>query len=164
VRIGPNTLSINTIAGLQAIYASRSANVQKSDWYRTIDASTGGFSTHSEIDTRRHAFRRRVLEHAFSDGALRSAETLVHRNVDLWCEYLGKGATESGTREGWTPPRNMNDWCVYLGYDVMGDWTFGQRFNCIESEEHRYVPHMMMESTKLVYLVSRTNDFNVSLS
>lgn len=150
VRIGPNVLSINTIAGLKEIYSSRNTNVQKSDWYRTIDALSGAFSTHSEIDVHKHAFRRRVLDHAFSDSALRSAEQFIHDNVSIWLKYLGNEAKQGE----WTAAKNMGHWCSYLGYDIMGDLTYGRRFNCIESEEHRHVTQMMLDSTKLVYVVS----------
>lgn len=72
------------LGSLKEIYGSRRANVQKADWYRTVDAPSGAFSTHSEIDRGKHAFRRRVLDHAFSDSALRSAEPFVRDNVRLW--------------------------------------------------------------------------------
>ena len=150
VRIAPNTLSINTISGLREIYGSRKSNVQKADWYRSIDAASGAFSTHSEIDRDKHAFRRRVLDHAFSDSAVRSVEPYIIANVRAWCKYLGDGSLKPGS---WNPAKNMSDWCTYLGYDIMGDLTFGKRFNCIESEEHRYVPGLMMASTKFIYVV-----------
>jgi cytochrome P450 len=145
VRLGPNTLSINTIGALEEIYASRKANVQKAEWYRTLDAGSGAFSTHSEIDRSKHAFRRRVLAHAFSDAAVRSAETLILENIDIWCKYLGEGE----------PVKNMGDWAKYLSYDIMGHLTFGTRFECIEKNEHRYVPGLMMRATEYVYVVRR---------
>ena len=138
---------MNTTGALEEIYASRKANVQKADWYRTIDAGSGAFSTHSEIDRGKHAFRRRVLGHAFSDAAVRSAETLILENVKIWCTYLGANAKE------WTPPKNMGDWANYLSYDIMGNLTFGTRFECIEKDEHRYVPGLMMRATEYVYVV-----------
>ena len=153
VRIAPNTLSINTAGALEEIYASRKANVQKADWYRTIDAGSGAFSTHSEIDRKKHAFRRRVLAHAFSDTALRSAETLILENVSIWCEYLGSSKDGEQAKE-WTLAKNMCDWANYLSYDIMGNLTFGTRFECIEKEKHRYVPGLMMRATKYVYVVS----------
>jgi len=139
---------------LKEIYASRKANVQKSDWYRTIDAGSGAFSTHSEIDKTKHAFRRRVLDYAFSDSALRSAETFILENVRIWCKYLGSPEEGGPVRAGeWTPAKNMTEWSNYLSYDIMGDLTFGKRFECVEREEHRYVPSLMMRATKFVYVV-----------
>jgi cytochrome P450 len=154
VRIGPNTLSINTIGALKEIYGSRKANVQKSDWYRTLDSGSGAFSTHSEIDKSKHAFRRRVLEHAFSESALRSVEPFVLENVRIWCNCLGSSEEAGPVRAGeWTPAKNMTEWSNYLSYDIMGDLTFGKKFECMKREEHRYVPGLMMRATEFVYVV-----------
>ena len=105
------------------------------------------------MDLNKHAFRRRILEHAFSEGALRSAEGFVHENVSHWLECLGEGASPGQ----WTSPKNVATWCTYLGFDIMGDLTFGRRFNCIGSDENRYVPKLMMDSGKLVNFVSSTS-------
>jgi len=154
VRIGPNALSINTIGALKEIYGSRKANVRKSDWYRTLDSGSGAFSTHSEIDKNKHAFRRRVLEHAFSDSALRSAESLILENVRIWCKHLGSSEEAGLVRAGeWTPAKNMTEWSNYLSYDIMGDLIFGKKFKYMEREEHRYVPGLMMRATEFVYVV-----------
>ncbi|KAK2763293.1 hypothetical protein FQN54_009929 [Arachnomyces sp. PD_36] len=150
VRIGPNEVSINTVAGLKGIYGSRKCNTQKSDWYNTVVVAARGPSTHSIVDRQRHAFRRRVLEHAFTEPALASAEVFIRENVQKWCKYLGDGASKVGE---WTPPKNMGDWCTYLGYDIMGNLMFGKQFHCMESEEHRYVPGVMMETTRTVYVL-----------
>lgn len=146
VRIAPNALSINTIAGLRAINGDRNANVKRGAWYLTIDYASEACSVHTEMDIHKHAFRRRVLEHAFSESALRSAERFVHENVARWLEYLGKGSP-SGQ---WTPAKNMAQWCTYLGFDVMGDLTFGRRFDCIGSDENRYIPKLMMDSGRVI--------------
>ena len=150
MRIGPNAVSINTISALREIYANRRANVCKSEWYRTIDAPSGAFSTHSEIDRTRHAFRSRVLDHAFSDAALRSAETFIVENVRAWCKVLGS----DGRYEGWSEPKNMSALSTWLNYDIMGDLVFGKRFNCIEGSSHRSVPEMMINSAAFIYPVS----------
>jgi cytochrome P450 len=139
---------------LKEIYGSRKANVQKSDWYRTLDSGSGAFSTHSEIDKDKHAFRRRVLEHAFSESALRSAEPLILENVRIWCKYLGSSEEDGPVRaEEWTPAKNMTEWANYLSYDIMGDLTFGKKFEYVKREEHRYVPGLMMRATEFVYVV-----------
>lgn len=150
VRIGPNRVSINTISALKEIYVSRKANVKKADWYLAIvAANSGASSTHSEIDREKHAFRRRVLDHAFSDSALRSAEPYVIQNIQTWCDYLSQGV-KAGE---WTPAKNMADLCTYLGYDIMGDLTFGKSFKTIESETNRYVPDLMLQGTGFVNIV-----------
>jgi hypothetical protein len=135
---------------LKDIYASRKANVQKAKWYLTIDAPSGAASTHSEINRSNHSFRRRVLEHAFSDSAIKSIEPFIVENVQIWIRCLGDGER---SEDGWTVPKNMNHWNTYLGYDIMGDLTFGKRFNCLGEVEHRFVPEMMAKGTKFIYKV-----------
>ena len=149
VRIGPNTLSFNTVTALKTIYGSRQANVQKADWYRTIDAGSKAFSVHSEIDKSKHAFRRRVIDQAFSDQALTDAESLIIENTQDWMDCL----CANSPKNGWSPSRNMNDWCNWLSFDMMGDMTFGRDFGCVVKGEHRFVPDVVLSATKFVYVV-----------
>jgi cytochrome P450 len=135
---------------LKEIYANRKANVKKTEWYKTIDSGTGAMSTHSEVNRERHAFRRRILDHAFSDSAIRSTETFIIDNIRTWCEHLAEGA-KAGE---WTPEKNMSDWCTYIAYDIMGDLVFGKHFNMMENDEHRFVPAMMMSALEFIYPVS----------
>jgi hypothetical protein len=137
---------------LNEIYASRKANVKKGGGlYITIQAATNGVSTHSETDHSKHAFRRRVLDNAFSDRALRTAEPFIHDNIKIWCMQLGAGDSDA---EGWTKAKNMSVWNSYLGYDIMGDLAFSKRFQCLEQEENRYIPPILVEGNGLVYSVS----------
>lgn len=153
VRIAPNSLSINTISALEEIYANRKANVKKTAWYTFAaaagDSGSGAQSTHTEIDRERHAFRRRVLNHAFSDSAIRSADTFVLANIRTWCKHLAQGAPPGE----WTREKNMDEWCTYLAYDIMGDLVFGKRFNVMENDEHRQVPAISMSALRFIYPV-----------
>lgn len=129
VRIAPDTLCINTAGALQEIYSNRRANVRKSDWYKTVDAPSGSFSTHSELDHGAHAKRRRVLEHAFSENALKSASGFVIDNVTQFLEHIGKKAKES---DEWSEPKLISDWTCFLYYDITGDLAFGESFHAME--------------------------------
>lgn len=136
---------------MKEIYANRKANVKKSPWYESLDSAAGALSTHAETNRERHAFKRRVLDHAFSDGAIRSAETFIVDNIRTWCVHLGQGA-EAGE---WTPEKSMSDWCTYVAYDIMGDLVFGKRFNVMGNDEHRFVPPMMMSALSFIYPVPK---------
>ncbi|KAL1954078.1 hypothetical protein VTO42DRAFT_1766 [Malbranchea cinnamomea] len=46
----------------------------------------------------------------------------------------------------------MNDWCAHLTWDIMGDFASGKRFNCIESDERRYVRGVVLDTLKSVYI------------
>ncbi|RMD40955.1 hypothetical protein DV735_g4163, partial [Chaetothyriales sp. CBS 134920] len=147
VRNSPNSLSFSRPSALRQIYGSRSINVRKSKFYELLDSGPGAATTHTEIDKEKHAARRRILSHAFSDAALRDVEVLVVENVRKLVGLIGGGGADSG----WTAPRNMSDWCNWLAYDIMGALVFDKTYNCLGSEEHRRMPVIMTEGTKFGY-------------
>jgi cytochrome P450 len=151
VRIAPNQLSFSTSTALRLIYQSGRQNnpLRKSPWYETIDAPSGAYSTHTEISRIKHAFRRRVLEHAFSDSALRSVEEFVIENVDVLCKVV---AEQHGGGE-WSKPLNMSEKFTWLAYDIMGDLVFGRKFDCLTATEHRFVPKLLLGSSAFIYAV-----------
>jgi cytochrome P450 len=142
VRFGPNSLSINSNTALKTIYGHRS-NVRKSQFYSVFPPTKDTFNTHSSIDKVAHARKRRVLSHAFSDGAIKSMEKYILGNVRSFCTGLGsksQSLVEKPASKGqWGPPQNMSDWCNYLTFDVMGDLCFGKAFEMLEHPENRHV-------------------------
>ncbi|RMZ79609.1 hypothetical protein DV737_g3312, partial [Chaetothyriales sp. CBS 132003] len=155
VRTSPNTLSFSRPRALRQIYGPRSINVRKSKFYEILDSGSGGSTTHTKIDKEKHAARRRILSHAFSDAALRDMEASVIENVRKFVNFIGPNDTAVNTSEGgakgWSEPRNMSDWCNWLAYDIMGALVFDKTYNCLESEEHRQMPVVMTEGTKFGY-------------
>ena len=152
VRIGPNKLSFSTDTALNTIYGPKKVNVRKSDFYKAIDGAAGegvAQSTFSESDKSKHAVRRRLLGHAFSDSAIRSSEQYILQNVTKCCSLLGP-------RQGdeWSEKRNMHVWATWLAYDIMGDLMFGKSFNCLEEDEYRHLPRSITDGTKFANWVS----------
>lgn len=123
--------------------------MKKSEFYLVLDSGAGTFTTHTEIDKEKHAAKRRVLSHAFSDSALRSAESFILENIVKWCNKIGP--TED--RE-WSEKRNIGDWSNWLGYDIMGELAFGQQFDCLNSEQYRHLPTALTEGAKFQYWFS----------
>lgn len=98
-------------------------------------------------------FPIRVLNHAFSEKALRSAEPFVLSNVDRWCEII---AGEIDETAGWSTSLNMADWVNYLVFDLLGDLCFGKSFDMKEKDsDTKHVPHLMAEFLSLMHPVSR---------
>ncbi|EGD99847.1 cytochrome P450 monooxygenase [Trichophyton tonsurans CBS 112818] len=90
VRTGPNKLSVNSASAMRQIY-HRNANAQKGDWYLTLYASASyAHNIHSETNKKKHSFRRRVMEYAFSDAATRSSEEFIIENIKILCDQLSK--------------------------------------------------------------------------
>ena len=144
---------------MKEIYTNRKGNVQKATWYGIIEASAGADSIHAEIDRGVHASHRRIVEHGFTEKALRAAETFLVANVNTLCDIIEKSpktATDSEEDKNgeWSQPFNFSQWSTYLNYDIMGDLVFGRRFNCMTSDEHRFVPGLIMNATIFIYTVS----------
>jgi hypothetical protein len=57
-------------------------------------------------------------------------------------------------KDRWSNKTNIATWANYLGFDILGDLCFGESFRTIESEENRYVTHLISQLTKTVYIVS----------
>lgn len=140
VRIGPNTLSINTNTALKQIYGFRS-NVRKADFYTAFPANKHTFNVHSSIDKMQHARKRRVLSHAFSDAAIKSLERYILANVRTACRLLGE-STAAGAqdekKQGWGTSWNVANWCNWMVFDIMGDLVFGKAFGMLESPANRF--------------------------
>jgi hypothetical protein len=147
-------LSVNTKEGLKAIYSSGKVNVQKGWYYEVLQAASKEWTTHSMIDRSAHAHRRRIMSHAFSDKAIRSAENFILQNVRTWTDVLGEPKPTGEKDDGWSRKRNMGLWSTYLNFDIMGDLAFGKTFSCMLSEANRWVPEIIVASSGFIYVVS----------
>ena len=147
VRFGPNSLSFNSNTALKEIYGYK-ANVRKADFYLAFWATKDAFSTHSAVDRTAHARKRRVLSHAFSDGAMRSMEKYILAQVRQFCANLGEksdvrqsgcfGGVLAEKSDEWTEPKNISDQANYLTFDIMGDLAFGKAFGMLERPDNRF--------------------------
>ena len=148
---------MNTPTGLKQIYNLK-ANVGKGDYYRVYpkspDVVTSWNTTSKDIHTR----KRRVMNTAFSDKAMRNAEPYVHSNVDRWCDLI---AENIDTNDGdWSESLNMADWTNYLVFDILGNLCFGRSFDLKESGGNglRHIPHLLTEFMTITHPVSSIPD------
>lgn len=100
VRIGPSSPSYDTDTALKQIHGTNAANVQKAKFYLTLDAVASALSTYAKIDRQKHAFRRNVPVHAFSDNAAKSAEDFTLQNKRTLCRALGPTEKDAWP-DGW---------------------------------------------------------------
>ena len=113
-----------------------------------VNHDYGTVSTHSAVDKDVHAFKRRVLGHAFSEQSLRNLEPLMIENIEKWLDALNLGATED--RKGGSAAKAMAPWAHYLTCDGLGSLCFGKAFGLLDSDEFRDVPALMV--TRGVFL------------
>lgn len=141
---------VNTPTANREIYGPK-ANFRKGDYYKAWPRNVNAINTWNAVDIEVHARKRRVLNNAFSDRALRSAEPFVQANTDRWCELIGQ-QTEEGT--GWSKSLNMADWTNYLVFDILGDLCFGKSFEMKEEgSDMRYVISLMQTFLEVMHPV-----------
>lgn len=147
VRYGADSISISTPSSLPIIHGPK-ANVKKGSWYKTLDISAGAPSVQMEINKQEHALRRRFLNPAFSEKALREAEKLIAVSAKKFSDGLAEGG-----EEGWSRPKNMNDWATYFGFDFVSDLGYGQSFGMLEKEENRWIPNVLKNASIFLYYI-----------
>jgi hypothetical protein len=109
-------------------------------------------STIHTVDKLIHARKRRVLNSAFSENALRSSEEFMIKHVDRWNELTWEGTAP----DTWSTPKNIALWVDYLVFDILGELCFGRSFETKEPGENNLkgIPHGMTMFLKFMYPVS----------
>lgn len=125
-RYRPDAVLINTPTAFRTIFGPK-GNVKKTeDYYRIWPRTTDHKSTWNVTDIPTHAQKRRVLNHAFSEKALRASEPFVHENVDRWLKLIDE------RRDNGNHVFNMATEMNHLVFDILGDLCFGKTFNMKE--------------------------------
>ena len=120
----------------------------KTGWVNTSVALVGSANIHSTSDKRRHAILRRIIGHAFSEQALKSAEVFVIERINEWCQRLDPG------KEGvWGQPRDMAVWSTLLTLDVLGELCFGSTFNAMQNQDLS-VTKLLINNARFSHFVS----------
>ena len=151
IRISPNALSFNTASALHSIYAPRSANVKKGEWYKTFDIAAGTYSSFTETDQEKHAVKRRWMNSAFSSESLKGNESRVIDIIERFCETL-----KSDRRDAWSKKWNVSEMSTYVGFDIMGALVFGSDFKSVQEEQNRPLANSVLPASMLMYWVCST--------
>jgi cytochrome P450 len=123
--------------------------VKKGSWYKTLDISAGAPSVQMEIHKPTHALRRRFLAPAFSQQALKDAESLITFSATKLSQNLSRGGEKD-----WSEPKNMNDWATYFGFDFISDLGYGKSFGMLDEEGgNRWIPSTLKSASIFLYYV-----------
>ncbi|OOF94194.1 hypothetical protein ASPCADRAFT_208737 [Aspergillus carbonarius ITEM 5010] len=138
VRYAPNQLLINTSIGLHDIYGF-GRNTQKSKLYSAMVHRAP--NTLTLIDKKAHGRKRRIISQGLSDAALRRYQPAILKHINELCTVL------VGSKPGdWSVPRNVAHYFNFLTFDIMSDVLFGEHYNMVTSDEHRYVVKAIEDS------------------
>ncbi|KAI4595388.1 hypothetical protein KJ359_007063 [Pestalotiopsis sp. 9143b] len=151
-RYRPNSVLINTPTAYRTLFGPQ-GNVKKALYYEVWPRNVEALTTWNSTTIATHARKRRVLNQAFSNEALKSIEPFVLSNADRWCELIASEADRGDG--GWSQSLNMADWVNWLVFDILGDLCFGKSFDMKEPKsELRYVPHLMAEFLVLMHPIA----------
>ncbi|MDI1491502.1 MAG: hypothetical protein OHK93_002711 [Ramalina farinacea] len=148
VRTAPNELSFIDPSAWPTIYGRKNRSQQP--FRKNYDSFN---ETRSQIrrslylaNEEDHARARKLLNLAFSPEALRAQEPLLQGHVH---ELLN--GIESETDVG---PVDLEKWFTYFAFDVVGETSFGEPFNCVKEPSHRAWPRMLSRARKIITGIS----------
>lgn len=126
VRYSPRDVSVITMEGWKKIYGHKNNAGKNFDKDRlTYSPTVSGHSHIINAKPNDHKRMRRLLSHAFSEGALRSQESVMKSYIDLFIEQMA-GKAKSGEAI------DIVQWYNFTTFDLIGDLAFGEPFGCLK--------------------------------
>lgn len=138
---------------MRDIYADRKANLIKTGWTDAALAVNPNANTHAMNDRELHARRRRLLQFAFSENALKGLEHFILDRVSAFCEYMGEPKSNSTHKDEWSKQQDVAKWSNNLTLDVLGELCFGKSFEAMEAGGSM-VSELLISATKINASVS----------
>ncbi|KAF6235303.1 hypothetical protein HO173_006498 [Letharia columbiana] len=127
VRTAPGELSYISVEALKTIYGHR----QPGEGFRKNPAffqpATNGVHSILTSEGDAHSRVRRTLLPAFSDKALSEQQDILQHFTGQLIEKLGDRVKDTGSK-----PVDLFEWYIWTTFDLIGDLSFGEPFNCLE--------------------------------
>ena len=144
-------MTFSSLSALQTIHA-KDANVFKGDeFYGLLDGGVeAGRIVQMTAENEAHAARRRVLDKAMPtrENAFREINILAQRFVAV---AAGQMKSSEAERKGWGKPVDTSVVATWYTFDVISVMAFGESLGMLQSEEHRWVPGCLKETSIFLY-------------
>ena len=128
VRTAPGELSYISLDALKTIYGHR----QPGEGFRKNPAffqpATNGVHSILTSEGEAHSRVRRTLLPAFSDKALSDQHDILQNFTGLLIRRLRERVEMSGSETV-----DLFEWYIWTTFDLIGDLSFGEPFNCLET-------------------------------
>ncbi|KAL4746663.1 hypothetical protein BDW72DRAFT_207141 [Aspergillus terricola var. indicus] len=157
-RVSPNELSFASVESWKAIYGppvGGRSHLIKGEFY---DIYGAGFKTGcigSERDPKVHAQKKKNLTPAFSMKALQAQESIVQECINEFVAKLGPLSQKTGKG------LNVVEWYEMIAFDILGEMAFGERFGCIEREEHHFWIDLILKHLLEITLVDNLRRYQL---
>ena len=148
VRTSPDELSFIGPAAWKDLYGLRPGhpNIQKDP---ILHVGVEGIIFCNDAD---HSRQRRAMSHAFSEKALREQEHLLKSHINILIDHCRAQAKNESKV-------NLSDWFKYLTFDIIGDLSFGESFDCLKNSDYHPYISCMMGALKFIAFQSATMRF-----
>ncbi|KAK7981327.1 cytochrome P450 [Apiospora saccharicola] len=133
----PNRLLFNSPSAFKAIYQNDD-RITKSFTYELLTRN-GVYSVFNTLDRKMHAYKRKIVGHAFSQRSIRSFEPALLSQVDIYLEQL-LALSSSQQQQQFV---NMTEKLGRLAADIIGQLALGYDLATQTSEENRFLPRSM---------------------
>jgi cytochrome P450 len=131
VRIAPNELSYADGAAWRDIYGNRPGHKpfpRNPTWFKK--RYPGEPHSIMGFDEEVHARTRRAFANSFSEKSLRDQAPVIESYLDMFMSQMK--APTSGRQ--WKEKNvDLNMWFNYLTFDISGDLSFGESFDCLKA-------------------------------
>lgn len=124
---------------LPAIYQNDD-RITKSFTYELLTRN-GVYSVFNTLDRKMHAYKRKIVSHAFSQRSIRSFEPALLSQVGIYLEQLQLLGSSSSPAS--SQPVNMTEKLGRLAADIIGQLALGYDLATQTREENRFLPRSM---------------------
>ncbi|PSR88813.1 cytochrome P450 [Coniella lustricola] len=148
VRLAPNELTYTSATALKEIYGNRGGKksmppqtaLGKHD--KMMFGATAFIWLESHAEHLRH---RKILATSFSESSLRAQEPIILGYAQQLTNQLRGRAARGEVVDLWA-------WFNYLTFDVIGDLTFGEPFDCVKDGQfHPWISFIFSNLTNMMY-------------
>ncbi|KAF1937114.1 cytochrome P450 [Clathrospora elynae] len=157
VRVAPNELSYADSRAWKDIYANRPGHLpfqRNRTWFKKMHLDEPySILGYDELS---HAKQRRAFANSFSEKSLRDQAPVVERYVNLFMTQLE--APMAGRQ--WTAKTvNFEKWFNFLTFDLAGDLTFGQSFDCLKNGKAHFWVEITQDFGKGLAFIASVNQY-----
>lgn len=152
IRVAPDQLAYTDSAAWKDIYGYRQGRSQLpkdlTNYPPQVPGFPRGIVTADDPD---HARFRRLLSHAFSAKALEAQEPRILKHVDRLTQNLSD--------VGPLGPQDLVAWYNWTTFDLIGDLTYGEPFNCLKNRAYHPWVMAIFTNTKLGMIISYIGNY-----
>lgn len=157
IRISPNELSFIGATAWSDIHSRRSGYPSFEKDVAIYGKPVNGVDSLLTANQSNHSRMRRVLDHAFSDKASKNQEAVVQSYVDNLVIRL------HGQVKGLAAGKvDIVKWYNWMSFDIIGDLSFGESFDCLETQRYHPWVEMIFGNLKGFALLGAFNRFFLS--